>query len=805
MSFRGKDVGKIAGLYDLEHTIGKGHYAVVRLARHVFTGERVAVKVIDKTKLDPVSREHLFQEVRCMKLVQHPHIVRLYEVIDTQTKLYLILELADGGDMYDYIMKHETGLNERLGRKYFRQIVQAISYCHKLHVVHRDLKPENVVFFEKLGVVKLTDFGFSNKFLPGQKLETSCGSLAYSAPEILLGDSYDPTSVDVWSLGAVLYMLVSGYPPFQEANDSETLTMIMDCKLIGRMLQRDPCDWLIGRMLQRDPSRRASLQEIESDPWLNAAELGEPLTAYVPLVSRQHLSEEEHALIVQKIANGGLGSREDILDALDRDEYNYITATYFLLAERRLRAARDHAHLIGSVQGAQLSPLDTVSRPTATTPGARPPSGVHFLSPQEPRQAGGTPRPLSMPPQPAGAEGSDPGRPRPAGPSDSPQASAAVRVPPPRPRASSPKLHLALEPGAAAARPVPPAPYPLTSNLGLHGHTPQSSLSSSPGSPGSWLVSPHSSNPPSPSLAAGPRPKASGSGPPRRLHAVRSSPQLLEIHEDEEEDEDEEELPTPLATRTLASPALLRRMESRRRGRPARTTSCSSSDASDDEERKREREAVIGFVKELPRRDSHDDSSDSAESGPVGRLSRGLQRRLVTRPADSGGGGGSGSGGGGARDQRDGHGGGGSGGGHARKYRAKSASGRLTRTGASRVPNSRSLNCISELHVLEFGALSPSRAELSAEPLTASSENIFTTADNITNIYVHSGSAGGSPPAGSHVSVVRLSGGAPLGVFLELADRREGRLLLAGGGEQRPPRADGSAALDSAQYVWAAG
>lgn len=97
-------------------------------------------------------------------------------------------------------------------------------------MVHRDLKPENVVFFEKLGVVKLTDFGFSNKFCPGQKLETSCGSLAYSAPEILLGDSYDAPAVDVWSLGVILYMLVCGQAPFQEANDSETLTMIMDCK-----------------------------------------------------------------------------------------------------------------------------------------------------------------------------------------------------------------------------------------------------------------------------------------------------------------------------------------------------------------------------------------------------------------------------------------------------------------------------------------------------------------------------------------------------------------------------------------------
>ena len=187
--------GKIAGLYDLEETIGEGHFAVVKLARHVFTGEKVAVKVIDKTKLDEVSKSHLFQEVRCMKLVQHPNVVRLYEVIDTQTKLYLILELGDGGDMYDYIMKHEKGLDEARARKYFRQIVEAISYCHRLHVVHRDLKPENVVFFEKLGMVKLTDFGFSNMFNPGKKLETSCGSLAYSAPEILLGDSYDAPAV----------------------------------------------------------------------------------------------------------------------------------------------------------------------------------------------------------------------------------------------------------------------------------------------------------------------------------------------------------------------------------------------------------------------------------------------------------------------------------------------------------------------------------------------------------------------------------------------------------------------------------
>lgn len=327
--------GKIAGLYDLETTLGRGHFAVVKLARHVFTGEKVAVKVIDKSKLDDVSRAHLFQEVRCMKLVQHPNVVRLYEVIDTQTKLYLILELGDGGDLYDYIMRHEAGLSESVARDYFRQIVRAISYCHRLHVVHRDLKPENVVFFERLGIVKLTDFGFSNRFNPGQKLETSCGSLAYSAPEILLGDSYDAPAVDVWSLGVILYMLVCGQAPFQEANDSETLTMIMDCKYSVPAHVSEPCKRLISKMLVREPEKRSTLAEIANDPWL---EMDKQNDLALPLISRHHLSDEDHALIVQKMVNGKIATKEEVLEALDKNEYNHITATYFLLAERKLRS-----------------------------------------------------------------------------------------------------------------------------------------------------------------------------------------------------------------------------------------------------------------------------------------------------------------------------------------------------------------------------------------------------------------------------------------------------------------------------------
>ncbi|XP_037948441.1 SNF-related serine/threonine-protein kinase [Teleopsis dalmanni] len=336
--------GKIAGLYDLLETLGSGHFAVVKLARHVFTGAKVAVKVVDKTKLDEVSKSHLFQEVRCMKLVQHPNVVRLYEVIDTQTKLYLILELGDGGDLYDYIMRHERGLSEDLAKKYFRQILRAITYCHQLHVVHRDLKPENVVFFEKLGVVKLTDFGFSNKFSPGQKLETFCGSLAYSAPEILLGDSYDAPAVDIWSLGVILYMLVCGQPPFEKANDSETLTMIMDCKYTVPPQVTPSCRNLIASMLVRDPKKRASLEEIAADSWLKD-DLHCDASEYLPLISRQEISEEDHAFILQKMIGGNIASKEDIMQSLDKNLYNHITATYFLLAEIRLRRQREELNL----------------------------------------------------------------------------------------------------------------------------------------------------------------------------------------------------------------------------------------------------------------------------------------------------------------------------------------------------------------------------------------------------------------------------------------------------------------------------
>ena len=148
------------GMYDFKETLGKGHFSVVKVAEHVICKQRVAVKIIDKSRLSAMDMDHLHHEVRVMKLLRHPNVVRLYQVVDTQTRLYLILELGSGGDLYEYITKNSV-MNENQARDFFYQIVDAVEYCHARHIAHRDLKPENVVFCEGPDgkpVVKVDDY-----------------------------------------------------------------------------------------------------------------------------------------------------------------------------------------------------------------------------------------------------------------------------------------------------------------------------------------------------------------------------------------------------------------------------------------------------------------------------------------------------------------------------------------------------------------------------------------------------------------------------------------------------------------------
>eukprot|EP00124_Ichthyophonus_hoferi_P001720 Ihof_evm3s98 gene=Ihof_evmTU3s98 len=194
------------GDYKLLHTIGEGHSGKVRLALHTITDETVAVKIVNKTKLDPAWIHKLIREVHIMKLLDHPNIIRLYEVIDTEATLYVFMEYAQGGELFDFIIDHNDRLPESTSRKIFRQMLSAVDYCHANFVVHRDLKAENVLLDKDLNV-KIADFGFSNYFSPGSALETFCGSPDYCAPELFLRHSYEGPEVDVWAMGVILYIM----------------------------------------------------------------------------------------------------------------------------------------------------------------------------------------------------------------------------------------------------------------------------------------------------------------------------------------------------------------------------------------------------------------------------------------------------------------------------------------------------------------------------------------------------------------------------------------------------------------------
>ncbi|XP_071238708.1 MAP/microtubule affinity-regulating kinase 3-like isoform X14 [Salvelinus alpinus] len=282
----GADEQPHVGNYRLLKTIGKGNFAKVKLARHILTGREVAIKIIDKTQLNPNSLQKLFREVRIMKILNHPNIVKLFEVIETERTLYLVMEYASGGEVFDYLVAHGR-MKEKEARAKFRQIVSAVQYCHQKHIVHRDLKAENLLLDADMNI-KIADFGFSNEFTMGNKLDTFCGSPPYAAPELFQGKKYDGPEVDVWSLGVILYTLVSGSLPFDGQN----------------------------------------LKQIMKDRWINAGSEEDELKPFVE--PEQDIADQKRIDVMV-----GMGfSPEDIQESLAKMKYDEITATYLLLGRK---------------------------------------------------------------------------------------------------------------------------------------------------------------------------------------------------------------------------------------------------------------------------------------------------------------------------------------------------------------------------------------------------------------------------------------------------------------------------------------
>ncbi|XP_078796996.1 MAP/microtubule affinity-regulating kinase 3a isoform X23 [Oryzias latipes] len=345
------------GNYRLLKTIGKGNFAKVKLARHILTGREVAIKIIDKTQLNPNSLQKLFREVRIMKILNHPNIVKLFEVIETDRTLYLVMEYASGGEVFDYLVAHGR-MKEKEARAKFRQIVSAVQYCHQKHIVHRDLKAENLLLDADMNI-KIADFGFSNEFTLGNKLDTFCGSPPYAAPELFQGKKYDGPEVDVWSLGVILYTLVSGSLPFDGQNLKELRERVLRGKYRIPFYMSTDCENLLKRFLVLNPAKRGTLEQIMKDRWINAGFEEDELKPY---------TEPELDITDQKRIDVmvGMGYKlEDIQESLTKMKYDQFTATYLLLGRK----------------ASELEPSESASSSNASLAKPRPSSELNGQSP----------------------------------------------------------------------------------------------------------------------------------------------------------------------------------------------------------------------------------------------------------------------------------------------------------------------------------------------------------------------------------------------------------------------------------------
>lgn len=340
------------GQYTVVRTLGEGSFGKVKLATHQVSGQKVALKIINRKKL--VTRDmagRIEREISYLQLLRHPHIIKLYTVITTQTEIIMVLEFA-GFELFDYIVSNGR-LAEDKARKFFQQIVCAVEYCHRHKIVHRDLKPENLLLDENYNV-KIADFGLSNIMTDGNFLKTSCGSPNYAAPEVISGKLYAGPEVDVWSCGVILYVLLVGRLPFDDEYIPTLFKKIAAGNYSIPSYLSPGAVSLIKRMLMVNPVHRITVGEIRMDPWFT-----KDLPPYLEVprqeffdtgidpnkaINPETLAPSQPVAVVQKLHEtvvGKLGktmgyAKRDVQEALARDEPSAIKDAYLIVRENQI-------------------------------------------------------------------------------------------------------------------------------------------------------------------------------------------------------------------------------------------------------------------------------------------------------------------------------------------------------------------------------------------------------------------------------------------------------------------------------------
>ncbi|XP_067255314.1 hormonally up-regulated neu tumor-associated kinase homolog A [Chanodichthys erythropterus] len=333
---------KRVGNYLIGRKLGEGSFAKVREGLHAITGEKVAVKVIDKKKAkkDSYVTKNLRREGQIQQMIRHPNITQLLDILETENSYYLVMELCPGGNLMNYIYEKKR-LDEREAQKYVRQLVMAVEHLHRAGVVHRDLKIENLLLDEQDNI-KLIDFGLSNcAGILGYSdpFSTQCGSPAYAAPELLSRRKYGP-KVDVWSIGVNMYAMLTGTLPF-------TVEPFSLKALHQRMVDKDmnplppsissAAVSLLKRLLEPDPEKRPNIHQVMADSWL---QLGNPHTG-VPYLNRIHIEEINHTVLLHMTEKMGY-KHSEVLSAVLTNKACHTLTVYFLLNNKMKRLSKEY-------------------------------------------------------------------------------------------------------------------------------------------------------------------------------------------------------------------------------------------------------------------------------------------------------------------------------------------------------------------------------------------------------------------------------------------------------------------------------
>ncbi|CAM9123030.1 unnamed protein product, partial [Ectocarpus fasciculatus] len=323
---------KVVGSYLLGKTVGEGTFGKVKLAVHVPTGEKVAVKILEKNRIkDQADVRRVNREIKILKKAKNSNVIQLYEVIDTSSAIYLMMENADSGELFDYIVQHRH-VAEIQACKFFHQLIDGVEALHRYEITHRDLKPENLLLKNSPNgfIVKIVDFGLSNTHEGGKLLSTACGSPCYAAPEMIAGHKYFGPLADIWSIGVILFALVCGYLPFEDPNTSALYKKILSGEYKpARWLSSEVKD-LIRKILEVDPKKRYTIDHIKRHPWYNMVN-----ESAIPkdLAHESSSNAEFRKETLLSVDKAGFDSQA-VNDAVSSNCCNSLSALYYLFEQK---------------------------------------------------------------------------------------------------------------------------------------------------------------------------------------------------------------------------------------------------------------------------------------------------------------------------------------------------------------------------------------------------------------------------------------------------------------------------------------